>query len=164
MRKTYFPKIGILPIFITLTVMSSFILVILGLSENQLVLKLILTLIFTGGIGLAFFYFPIGFIITEENLIIKHLFSQRKIPLSNIEKVGATKSRFSFYSPSSMNAFNTHGFFGYLGKTPDENISYATAMSGNTWIILKNNKRILISLKNEKRFSRDLELILSGLK
>lgn len=98
-------------------------------------------------------FFPITFILDSETFTIRRLFSKRIILINQIEKISlADDSMFSFYSPSGINAFNSKGFFGYLGKTADENTSYATSVKSNIWIKLKTGEKILVSIKNKEDF------------
>jgi len=162
MMKKYSSKIDIISIGITLVVLLSLSMIVFTLSNEFIFLKLFLLLLMFCGIGLALCYFPIQFIITAQHFIIVKAFSKKKIPLASIEKVSLASPRFSFYSPSSMNAFNSRGFFGYLGKTPAGHISYATAMRDHIWIKPYHEKQILISVRKKQQFLADLTTVLKN--
>lgn len=153
MKKVFYTRIGILPIAIT----SVLVILLLGLSlKLNKGLAVIVVFALISGILFASYFFPIKFIIARDQLIIQRLWSKKIILLNSIRAVSKTQKGYSFYSPSSMNAFNTRGFFGYLGKTPEGNISYATAMRNNIWIKTGNNKQLLISVKKPKAFIKAL--------
>ncbi len=100
-------------------------------------------------IGVALYFFPIYYSITDKNIVIKRLFSKRKIPLKEIYHINSVKNTVPF-------SYSTKGVFGYLGKTMDGTISYSTNLKKNVLIKTNNDEKFIISPKNIEKFINEI--------
>lgn len=156
--KTYASKKGILPISISLV-----IILVLGwtiLLTSSLSGKILMGLLLFAAVLTGTYFFILQIKIHRDHLEIQSLLCKKKISFQDIKAVAVAHPKVSFYTPSSMNVFNSRGFFGFVGKTPDGNISYATSMNNQVWIQLKNDEQILVCLQNHKDFVREVQLYL----
>ncbi|ATA89040.1 hypothetical protein CGC58_04510 [Capnocytophaga stomatis] len=94
--------------------------------------------------------FPVFYVVTEQEIVIKRLFSKKIIKISNIKNLYKIKNTVSY-------TFSTKGFFGYLGKTMDGATSYSTSLKHNLLIETTDNEKIIVSPSNIELFENEVK-------
>ncbi|MDO4782346.1 MAG: PH domain-containing protein [Capnocytophaga felis] len=94
--------------------------------------------------------FPVFYVVTEQEIVIKRLFSKKIIKISNIKNLYKIKNMVSY-------TFSTKGFFGYLGKTMDGATSYSTSLKHNLLIETTDNEKIIVSPSNIELFENEVK-------
>lgn len=94
--------------------------------------------------------FPVFYVVTEQEIVIKRLFSKKIIKISNIKNLYKIKNTVSY-------TFSTKGFFGYLGKTMDGATSYSTSLKHNLLIETTDNEKIIVSPSNIELFGNEVK-------
>lgn len=93
--------------------------------------------------------FPIKYVLTEDELVIKKLFTKRVLRVRNITDLSRIEGPVSF-------TYSSKGFFGYLGKTMDGATSYSTSLKDNILIKTSKGVQIIISPKDILDFENEL--------
>ncbi len=102
-------------------------------------IAIIVLLLFTYIISYSFS--PKNYSITDENIIINRLFSNKEIRISSIHKVQELNNNELF---CSIRTFGVGGLFGYFGKF------WVSKLGSMTWYATKRNDAVLIETGSKK--------------
>jgi hypothetical protein len=106
---------------------------------------------------LSYSFSPKNYSITDENLIINRLFSNKEIKLSSIQKVQELNNDELKWS---LRTFGVGGLFGYFGKfwvgKLGSMIWYATKRN-NAVLIESGSKKIIVTPDDQEKFVNELK-------
>lgn len=149
MTQKYLPKVDFISIIVTLTVLLSISIVFKVFFSYSKNLSIFGFIILLTGIFAVLHSFPVAYILTKNELIIKKILSKKAIELHTINTVTKINHSISF-------TYSTKGFFGYLGKTMDGSNSYSTSLKNNLLIKTNDKKKIIISPTKMNIFQDEL--------
>ncbi|MCU0351942.1 MAG: PH domain-containing protein [Flavobacterium sp.] len=106
---------------------------------------------------LSYSFSPKNYSITDENLIVNRLFSNKEIKLSSIQKVQELNNDELKWS---LRTFGVGGLFGYFGKfwvsKLGSMIWYATKRN-NAVLIETGSKKIIVTPDEQEKFVNELK-------
>src|SRR5690554_3003406 len=141
MNKKYPPHIDFLSKFITIVILVVMVMIIKTFLTDITLIKIVGLAILILSFFIVLSFFPIYYIINNDELVIKRIIADKTITIKSMTNVSKLNTVVSF-------TYSTKGFLGYLGKTMDGTISCSTSLKNNILIKTDMDLNIIISPKN----------------